>query len=59
WVLLIAHFVAGLAAGLNGASVMIYMSEIAMPQFRSTLFSSFALSFAFGQAFQAIALKVL
>jgi hypothetical protein len=44
---------------MMGTSVMVYMSEIAMPQFRGTLLSAFSLSFAFGQLFLAIGLKVL
>jgi hypothetical protein len=38
---------------------MVYMSEVAMPQFRGALLGSFSLSFALGQVFLAVALKVL
>ncbi|KAM0335047.1 hypothetical protein ACHAQA_000081 [Verticillium albo-atrum] len=59
WVLLIARFVAGFAGGMMGTSVMVYMSEVAMPQFRGALLSSFSLAFALGQVFLAIGLKIL
>ncbi|KAH6876392.1 general substrate transporter [Thelonectria olida] len=59
WVLLIARLVAGCAGGMLSTSVMVYMSEIAMPQFRGALLGSFSLAFALGQVFLAIALKVL
>ncbi|KAH8736575.1 general substrate transporter [Ilyonectria robusta] len=59
WVLLIARLVAGCAGGMMGTSCMVYMSEIAMPQFRGALLGSFSLAFALGQVFLAIGLKVL
>lgn len=42
-----------------GTAVMVYMSEIAMPQFRGALLSAFSLGFALGQVFLAIGFKVL
>lgn len=48
-----------MAAGLLGSSIMIYMSETSMPQFRGALLASFSLFFAFGQLFLALGLKVL
>lgn len=42
-----------------GTAVMVYMSEIAMPQFRGALLSAFSLGFALGQVFIAIGFKVL
>ncbi|KAF5006850.1 hypothetical protein FDECE_6797 [Fusarium decemcellulare] len=59
WVLLIARLVAGCAGGMLSTSVMVYMSEVAMPQFRGALLGSFSLAFALGQVFLAVALKVL
>ncbi|KAH8885823.1 general substrate transporter [Thozetella sp. PMI_491] len=59
WVLLIARLVAGFAGGMMGTSIMVYMSEIAMPQFRGALLASFSLAFALGQVFQAVAIKIL
>ncbi|KAF5559111.1 general substrate transporter [Fusarium phyllophilum] len=59
WTLLIASLVAGCAGGMMGTSVMVYMSEVALPQFRGALLGSFSLAFALGQVFLAIALKVL
>ncbi|KAH7258754.1 hypothetical protein MRS44_009735 [Fusarium solani] len=59
WVLLIARLVAGCAGGMLSTSCMVYMSEVAMPQFRGALLGSFSLSFALGQVFLAVALKVL
>ncbi|KAH7143442.1 general substrate transporter [Dactylonectria macrodidyma] len=59
WVLLIARLVAGCAGGMMGTSCMVYMSEIAMPQFRGALLGSFSLAFALGQVFLAIGLKIL
>lgn len=50
---------AGVASGLISTSIMTYLSEIAMPQFRGTLLGSFSFFFALGQAFLAIGLKVL
>jgi len=38
---------------------MVYMSEMALPQFRGTLLSSFSLSMTLGQLFLAIGLKIL
>ncbi|KAK7224294.1 hypothetical protein V2G26_012297 [Clonostachys chloroleuca] len=59
WVLLIARLIAGCAGGMMGTSVMVYLSEVAMPQFRGALLGSFSLAFALGQVFLAIALKIL
>ncbi|KAF4334038.1 general substrate transporter [Fusarium beomiforme] len=59
WTLLIARLVAGCAGGMMGTSVMVYMSEVALPQFRGALLGSFSLAFALGQVFLSIALKVL
>ncbi|KAG4429383.1 hypothetical protein IFR05_015140 [Cadophora sp. M221] len=60
WViLLLAKFAGGFAGGLLSTSIMIYMSEIAMPQFRGALLSSFSLFLALGQTFTAVGLKVL
>ncbi|KXJ89300.1 general substrate transporter [Microdochium bolleyi] len=59
WTLLIARIVAGFAGGMMGTAVMVYMSEIAMPQFRGALLSAFSLGFALGQVFIATAFKVL
>jgi len=42
-----------------GTAVMVYMSEIAMPQFRGALLSAFSLGFALGQVFIAVGFKVL
>jgi cytochrome bd-type quinol oxidase subunit 2 len=44
---------------MMGTSIMVYMSEIAMPQFRGALLASFSLAFALGQVFQAVAIKIL
>jgi hypothetical protein len=38
---------------------MVYMSEIALPQFRGALLAAFSMAFALGQVFLAIGLKVL
>jgi MFS family permease len=59
WVLLIARLVAGCAGGMMGTSAMVYLSEMALPQFRGALLGSFSLAFALGQVFLAIALKIL
>ncbi|KAF5521898.1 Major facilitator-type transporter ecdC [Colletotrichum aenigma] len=58
-VLLVARLIAGCAGGMMGTSVMVYMSEIAMPQFRGALLGSFSLAFSLGQVFLAIRLKIL
>ncbi|KAJ4334935.1 hypothetical protein N0V95_009041 [Ascochyta clinopodiicola] len=55
----IAKMFGGFAAGLLGSSIMIYMSEITMPQFRGALLSSFSLMFSLGQVFLAVGLKIL
>ncbi|KAF5012866.1 hypothetical protein FDECE_1156 [Fusarium decemcellulare] len=57
--ILVSRLVSGLAGGLLGSSIMIYMSETAMPQFRGALLSSFSLFFAIGQLFLAVGLKIL
>lgn len=60
WIVLtVSRVFQGFASGLLATSIMIYMSEVAMPQFRGTLLSSFSLFFALGQLFLAIGLKVL
>jgi hypothetical protein len=38
---------------------MVYMSEIALPQFRGALLAAFSMAFALGQVFLALGLKVL
>lgn len=48
-----------MAGGLLGSSIMIYMSETAMPQFRGALLGSFSLFFAVGQLILAVGLKIL
>jgi MFS family permease len=58
-VILASRIVSGLAGGLLGSSIMIYMSETAMPQFRGALLGSFSLFFAIGQLFLAVGLKIL
>ncbi|KAF6818846.1 sugar transporter [Colletotrichum plurivorum] len=58
-VLLVARLIAGCAGDMMGTSIMVYMSEIAMPQFRGALLASFSLAFSLGQVFLAIGLKVL
>ncbi|KAH7114282.1 general substrate transporter [Dendryphion nanum] len=59
WTLLIARLVAGCAGGLMGTSCMVYMSEMALPQFRGSLLGSFSLAFALGQVFLAVGIKIL
>jgi len=59
WTYLIARIIAGIAGGMMGTAVMVYMSEIAMPQFRGALLSAFSLGFALGQVFIAVGFKVL
>ncbi|KAH7073250.1 general substrate transporter [Paraphoma chrysanthemicola] len=59
WEILIARLIAGFAGGLMGTSCMVYLSEIAMPQFRGALLAAFSMAFALGQLFLAIGLKVL
>lgn len=57
--LAISRVCSGLAAGMLATSVMVYMSEIAMPQFRGAFLGSFSLFMSLGQLFLAIGLKVL
>lgn len=38
---------------------MVYMSEIALPQFRGALLAAFSMAFALGQVFLAVGLKIL
>ena len=57
--ILVSRVFSGMAGGLLGSSIMIYMSETAMPQFRGALLASFSLFLAIGQLFMAIGLKVL
>ncbi|KAH3904725.1 hypothetical protein HBI56_213670 [Parastagonospora nodorum] len=59
WEILIARTIAGFAGGLMGTSCMVFMSEIAMPQFRGALLAAFSMAFALGQVFLAVGLKVL
>lgn len=42
-----------------GTSCMVYMSEMALPQFRGALLAAFSMAFALGQVFLAVGLKVL
>jgi hypothetical protein len=42
-----------------GTSCMVYMSEMAMPQFRGALLAAFSMAFALGQVFLAVGLKTL
>ncbi|CRK44185.1 hypothetical protein BN1723_000871 [Verticillium longisporum] len=58
-VILVSRISSGMAGGLLGSSIMIYMSETAMPQFRGALLASFSLFFAVGQLFLAVGLKIL
>jgi MFS family permease len=58
-VLLISRLASGCASGFVATAVVVYMSEISMPQFRGALLGCFSLSFALGQVFLAIGLKVL
>ena len=55
----VARILSGFAGGFIGTTIMVYLSEIALPQFRGTLLSSFALAMTLGQVFLAIGLKVL
>ncbi|KAH7039567.1 general substrate transporter [Microdochium trichocladiopsis] len=57
--ILIARFIAGFAGGMMGTAVMVYMSEISLPQFRGALLGAFSLGFALGQVFLAVAFKIL
>ncbi|KAH6695908.1 general substrate transporter [Leptodontidium sp. MPI-SDFR-AT-0119] len=59
WQILVARAVAGLAGGLMGTSCMVYLSEIALPQFRGALLAAFSMAFALGQVFLALGLKLL
>ncbi|KAH7353178.1 general substrate transporter [Pyrenochaeta sp. MPI-SDFR-AT-0127] len=59
WEILIARLIAGCAGGLMGTSCMVYLSEIALPQFRGALLAAFSMAFALGQVFLAVGLKVL
>jgi MFS family permease len=60
WVVLtVSRVFQGFASGLLSTSIMIYMSEVAMPQFRGTFLGSFSLFFALGQLSLAIGLKIL
>ena len=58
-VLLLSRLCSGCAGGLIGTSMMIYMSEISLPQFRGALLGSFSLTLALGQMFLAFGLKIL
>ncbi|KAH7349636.1 general substrate transporter [Plectosphaerella cucumerina] len=60
WILLtVSRVFQGFASGLLATSIMIYMSEVSMPQFRGALLGSFSFFFGLGQLFLAIGLKVL
>ena len=54
-----AKLFAGLGSGSLGPSVMTYMSEISLFQFRGVLLSVFSLSFALGQFINAIATQIV
>jgi MFS family permease len=58
-VLLIARLITGCAGGMMGTSAMVYLSEVALSQFRGALLGSFSPAFALGQVFLAIAPKIL
>ena len=49
----------GAASGCISTSIMVYLSEMALPQFRGALLGSFALLYALGQVFLAVGLKIL
>ncbi|KAL2830722.1 general substrate transporter [Aspergillus pseudoustus] len=55
----VSRLFSGFSGGFIGTSIMVYLSEMSLPQFRGTLLSSFALSMTLGQLFLAIGLKVL
>ncbi|EEU37366.1 uncharacterized protein NECHADRAFT_86296 [Fusarium vanettenii 77-13-4] len=57
--ILCSRLVGGFASGLLSSSIMIYLSETALPQFRGALLGGFSLFFAIGQLFLAIGLKIL
>lgn len=57
--ILVSRISSGAAGGLLGSSIMIYMSETAMPQFRGALLGSFSLFLAMGQLFMAVGLQIL
>lgn len=60
WIMILwSRIVGGFASGFLGTSIMTYMSEIALPQFRGALLGTFSLFFALGQVFLALALKIL
>jgi hypothetical protein len=42
-----------------GTSCMVYMSDMALPQFRGAFLAAFSMAFALGQVFLAVGLKVL
>lgn len=55
----VAKMFCGAAAGFLGPSVLTWMSEAALPQFRGVLLSCFALSLALGQFTNAIACQIV
>jgi MFS family permease len=59
WEILIARAIAEFAGGMMGTSCMVYMSEIALPQFRGALLAACSMAFALGQVSLAVGLKVL
>ncbi|WVW83142.1 hypothetical protein I302_105160 [Kwoniella bestiolae CBS 10118] len=58
-VFLAAKLFAGCASGWLGPAVMTYMSEVAMPNFRGIILSSFSLALAIGQFTNAIASQIV
>ncbi|KFA56515.1 hypothetical protein S40293_01180 [Stachybotrys chartarum IBT 40293] len=57
--ILVSRLISGMSTGLISSSIMVYMSETAMPQFRGALLGSFSLFYAIGQLFLAVGLKIL
>jgi MFS family permease len=49
----------GAAQGFLGASVMTYLSEMAITQVRGALLGAFAMSFALGQFYIAMGLQIV
>ncbi|KAK5048260.1 hypothetical protein LTR84_005930 [Exophiala bonariae] len=58
-VLALSRVAGGCASGMISTACMVYMSEIALPQFRGAMLGAFSLAFALGQVFLAIGLKTL
>lgn len=57
--MLLSRLAGGAASGCISTSIMVYLSEMALPQFRGALLGSFSLLFALGQVFLAVGVKVL